>query len=86
MKRKFTENEVEKLVWENDVETIKGEDRRWSRTNKTIVEVDGKHFALEWEQGLTESQENYYEDQEADEVSLVEYEVTKTVSEWMVVK
>ena len=47
MKRKFTKEEVQDLVYENEIERIKGEDRRWSRTNNSIVEVEnGKLYKI----------------------------------------
>lgn len=40
------------------ITSIQGEDRRWSRNNLEIFEVDGSYFGLEWEEGLTENQED----------------------------
>jgi hypothetical protein len=35
-----------------------GEDRRWSRTNTVIVrDSDTRHWAIPWEEGLTENQD-----------------------------
>ena len=78
---KFTKEQVEELVWEAEVETIHGENRRWSRTNTTIVEYEGKFYDLFWEDGLTEGQDNYYEEQDSNEVVLVEK--TIVVKEWV---
>jgi len=86
MKRVFTKEEVEEHVFLNDVHTYRGGSRRWSRTNETVVKVDGKFYKLYWEQGLTESQENYFEEQETEEVELKEYEKTIKVSEWIIKK
>lgn len=83
MKRKFTAREVEDLVW-NGIETIEGENRRWSRTNITIVKIDEKFYQLEWEEGLTEMQENRFDDQEADEV--IQVEETVVVKKWKIKK
>jgi hypothetical protein len=84
MKRKFTADEVRELVWENEVETIQGEDRRWSRTNCTIIQTeDGKYYELYWEQGLTECQENEFEAQEVEEVELKEETKTVTQKNWV---
>lgn len=82
MKRHFTSEEVREYVFENEVKTIPGEDRRWSRTNITIIELDGKYYSLEWEQGLTENQENDFYEQDAPEVKKVEKEITKTIVTW----
>lgn len=60
----FTESELNSLRWEfHEVETIYGENRRWSRGAQTIFEVHGRLFALDWEEGLTENQENEFFDQ-----------------------
>jgi len=84
-RRKFTESEAREAIWENEVDLIKGEDRRWTRTNTTIVKMkdDGKYYELHWEQGLTERQENMYEDQNAREVKKIERTVIKTESYWV---
>ena len=58
---KFSERELDSLRWEfNEVETIYGDNRRWSRSAQTIFEVQGRLFALDWEEGLTENQENEF--------------------------
>ena len=72
---KLTGYEVENLVWEHEVERIQGEDRRWSRTNTSIVMINDKTYSVYWEHGLTEGQDNEYESQTAIEVKQVE-EVT----------
>ena len=82
MKRHFTEDEVEDWFYEGNI--TEGEDRRWSSTDTSIVEIDGKHYKLYAEIGSTECQENYYEAQDADEVELKTYEKTITVNEWIV--
>jgi hypothetical protein len=45
---------VKDLVQENEIYIEYGESRRWSRTNISIVEYEGKFYELYWEQGLTE--------------------------------
>jgi len=58
---KFSESELDSLRWEfNEVETIYGDNKRWSRFAQTIFEVQGRLFALDWEEGLTENQENEF--------------------------
>ncbi len=87
---KFTAKEVKAMVYEDDfdsevIETIEGEDRRWSRTNITIIKhIKGKFYELYWEHGLTENQENEFEDQDAPEVKQVEK--TTIVKSWVRVK
>lgn len=78
---KFTEEQVRDCVFGGFdgtvVETIQGDDRRWSRTNRTIIEKDGKFYALFWEEGLTENQDNEFEEQDAKEVRPIDTVVTK---------
>lgn len=77
----FTEEQVRDCVFGGldgtVVETIQGDDGRWSRTNRTIIEKDGKFYALFWEEGLTENQDNEFEEQDAKEVRSIDTVVTK---------
>lgn len=60
----FSESELGSLRWEfPEVETIYGENRRWSRSAQTIFEVQGRLFALDWDEGLTESQDHEFFEQ-----------------------
>lgn len=78
---KFTKELVKELVWEAEVETTFGENRRWTRSNLTIIEYKGKFYELYWEQGLTEGQDSYYEDQDANEVKQIEE--TIIIKKWI---
>lgn len=61
---KFSERELSIMPWEmNVVETINGENGRWTRPVQTIFEVQGRLFALDWEEGLTESQDHEFFEQ-----------------------
>jgi hypothetical protein len=91
VKRRFTGKEVKKYVCDSFetgevAEIIQGKDRRWTRRNTIIIKIDGKHYKLYYEQGLTECQENEYEDQEADEVTPIDKEVTTIVRTWKTVE
>lgn len=78
----LSEKELRRLVLECDVvDESKGENRRWSRTVTSIVELCDRFFAIVWEEGLTECQEDSFYDQPY-EVKLHEYEKTITVKEW----
>lgn len=46
-----------------EVDTQYGENRRWSRSVSTIIKIKDKLFCINWEQGLTECQENEFYDQ-----------------------
>lgn len=63
--RFFTEQEVEKYVYDYAVKTYEGDSSRWSKYMTTIVEIDNVLYQLEWTEGLTEMQDNYFESQKA---------------------
>lgn len=44
----------------NVVEVIEGDTGRWMRMMTSIVEHEGRFFAVEWQRGLTEMQENEF--------------------------
>jgi hypothetical protein len=86
-KRYFTSQEVKELVWDNEIETTYGENRRWSRSASSIVEADdGKFYRVYWENGLTESQPNEFFNDTYDEVEQKTYEKTIAVTEWIEVE
>lgn len=61
---KFSERELSDLRWEfKEIETNYGDNRRWTRSATTIFQIGERYFALDWEEGLTESQENEFWDQ-----------------------
>lgn len=81
---KLTEKELRELICGYDVNTEYGDNRRWSRSVTTIVELEGRFFSIDWEEGLTECQENEYYNQPV-EVKKNIYEKTITVTEWVTV-
>lgn len=79
----LTEKELRTLVFEcNEVERHKGENRRWSRTVESVIELCGRFFKITWEQGLTESQENDFHEQPY-EVELDAYKKVIEVHNWI---
>lgn len=63
-KDELDESEIKGLV--NELPIVyeeEGEDRRWSKSMLSVVELRGNLYAIEWEKGLTENQENSYYDQ-----------------------
>ena len=66
-----------KLVSEDYSEVL----NRWTRPVTTIFEVNGRYFAFNWEQGLTEYQEDYFP---FNPVEVVKKEETRlvTVTRW----
>lgn len=83
---KLTAEQVENLVYCNKVDNFikikeeEGENRRWSRTNRIIIqdEKTNKYYSIYWEEGLTEEQENEFEEQEATEVKKIEKTIIVT--------
>lgn len=78
----FTEDEIEKMAYGglgNYVDKIGGECDRWTQDMETIFEVNGRFFAVSWLRGLTEMQENYFDDAEVYEVEKKE----KVIFEWV---
>lgn len=76
------EDDLRYLVWNYEIDRENGENRRWSRTVTSIVEIGGKTYSIDWEEGLTECQENSFYDQPI-EVEKHEYEKTIKVTEWL---
>lgn len=63
--KNFNEEELCQMVF-NDydgfevIDTIEGTVGRWTRHMTTILKSGDKFYAIEWEQGLTEYQENEF--------------------------
>ena len=81
-KEKLTRDELSEIIFSYEVDSEYGDNRRWSRTVSTVVELCGRFFMVDWEEGLTESQENEYYNQPY-EVKKHTYEKTITVTEWL---
>jgi len=80
-KEKLTEKELIQLL-DYEVDITEGENRRWSRTNESILEINSKFYCLVWEEGLTESQPNEFYEQPW-EVGKKEYDKMIHVVEWV---
>lgn len=83
MKRHFTAEELEEMIYSGDEERKYFDNRRWSRTVESIVEVDNKFYRVNWEEGLTESQENEFYDGEYPEVKKHEGVNAKRFTKWI---
>ena len=82
-KETFTERELKALIWEFDeADCIKGDDGRWSRNITSIIRLGDRFFSINWEQGLTENQDDYGFTQ-PEEVRLEEKEVTVIEKHWI---
>jgi hypothetical protein len=81
--KKLSERELSSLVWEfEEVDREYGDNRRWTRSVTSIIIINDRFFRVEWENGLTESQENEFYNQPY-EVEKKTYEKTITVTEWV---
>lgn len=79
----LTEDELKALVYEYyNVARIEGENRRWSRTVRSVIELCGRHFEIEWEQGLTENQDDQFFEQPY-EVEQDSYKKVVEVHNWV---
>lgn len=77
----LTDREIREVL-EYEVESEYGENRRWSRSVTTISKIGERYFMTEWEEGLTECQQNTYGEQ-PEEVRKKTYEKTITITEWV---
>lgn len=77
----LTEDEIKYLCWEYPcIYEEEGDSGRWSTFMITVVDVNGKFYAINWQRGLTEYQENIYDNQPYEcEIIKKEVTVTKTV-------
>lgn len=77
--------ELAELCYEHSICDEEGDDHRWTREIKSIIELGGRYFSIFWMRGLTECQENKFEDQPV-EVRKHTYEKTIEVTEWIPIK
>lgn len=66
--KEFTIDELVQIAYDDYegievIDTIEGEHSRWTQHMTTIFKYENKLYALEWEHGLTEYQENEFYDQ-----------------------
>lgn len=59
----LSEDEICDLIMYFEVDRIYGDNDDWTRPVRTIVELDSRYFEIDWEEGLTECQENIYMNQ-----------------------
>ena len=59
----LSEDEICDLIMYFEVDRIYGDNDDWTRPVRTIVELGDKYFEVDWEEGLTECQENTYMNQ-----------------------
>ncbi len=91
---KLGEEELRTLAYEADcagkgvreVETTYGEPRRWMRSAHTIVELFGRYWRIDWDQGLTELQENEFWEQPVEVAPKKEIVPAHEVTKWIEVE
>lgn len=62
-KKRLTEEELKTLIFEESINTVRDEPRRWSCTTTSIFKFKERFFAIVWENGLTENQEDEFTEQ-----------------------
>lgn len=77
----LSEDEIEQLCWDYPcVYQEEGDSGRWTTFITTVVEVNGKNYAINWQRGLTEYQENIFDNQPYEcEITKEEVTITKTI-------
>lgn len=76
----LTRKEYEELLFDGyEIDRITGEKRRWTTCVESIIQIQDRTFSIEWEEGLTENQENYYGSKP---VEVVSREETKIIRVW----
>lgn len=78
----LTEKELKTLAFEYEIDRTYGENRRWTRMVESIVKLGERFFCVNWEEGLTECQENEFYKQPY-EVKEHTYKKTIVVTEWV---
>lgn len=76
-KENLTEKELQTLVWDYQIDIQEEDSGRWTKHMRAIVELCGNLYAINYEQGLTECQENEYPYQP---VKVKRVELTKTIT------
>lgn len=67
---RFTEKELSDIAYHgmdgddyNFIKTEEGKDLRWERPMTEIFQVNDRYFAIPWMKGLTEYQEDFFDNQ-----------------------
>lgn len=84
-KEAFDEWERKMMAWGEvgtEVDQIENDTGRWTTYMTTVFEIGNRYFAIDWDRGLTECQENEYCSQPV-EVTKREYKRTIMVTEWV---
>lgn len=80
-KEELSDAEISKALDLYTVSIQKGANLRWTQAIKSIIQLQDRYFCIEWQQGLTEYQDDSFNNQPY-EVKKVEYEKVIKVCEW----
>lgn len=64
----------------NVIEEINGDDHRWQKEKSIIFEIQGRYFCLDYLEGLTEMQDDYFFEQPYE---VIKKEKTIVINEWV---
>ena len=64
-KESLSKEELRDIIFEYDIHTEKGSDGRWYRHMSTVSKLDDTYVVTNWQCGLTEYQENEYDEEPA---------------------
>jgi len=84
-KENLTDREFSKLVYNYSINEENQDWGRWTMGMYTVAKLKDRYFSINWEQGLTESQDDCFYEQPV-EVLPHTYEKTVTVTEWIPIK
>ena len=69
--------EVQKLIYsDTHIDEVHLDSGRWTEHLQAIYEIKGRYYAVYWERGLTECQDNEFYSQVAEEVIPIDEVVT----------
>lgn len=68
----LSEEEIERIIFDYSIDSEDIDESRWSMYTHSIVKLNNRTFRVEWERGLTECQDNYFNSQLPVEVEEVE--------------
>lgn len=77
------EKDLQRLVEDYAVITIDGDDHRWHREKTTIICFKDKYYAINWMEGLTEIQDDYYYYDCPAEVERIIRPMTGKITKWV---
>ena len=80
--KEFDEEDMREFIDGWEIERQYGDSHRWDIEINSICELLGKYYCIQWRQGLTEYQEDSFEDSQPFEVYKYEYEKLCHFHDW----